>query len=96
MRNLPRNLLRRRVLLGLVLGTAVLGGTLVYAQAGKATTSYRTALVTYGTITQSIGMAGNLAPTSEADLNFASTGTVQAVYVQVGHPLVVATELTRT
>jgi multidrug efflux pump subunit AcrA (membrane-fusion protein) len=72
------------VLVALVLGTAVLGGTLVYAQAGKVTTTYRTALVTYGTITQSIGMAGNLAPTTEADLNFASAGTVQTVYVQVG------------
>jgi HlyD family secretion protein len=81
------------VLLGLVLGTAVLGGTLVYAQAGKVTTSYRTALVTYGTITQSIGMAGNLTPTSEADLNFASTGTVQTVYVQVGQSVGVGTPL---
>ena len=72
------------MLVVLVLGTAVLGGTLVYAQAGKVTTTYRTALVTYGTITQSIGMAGNLAPTTEADLNFASAGTVQTVYVQVG------------
>jgi multidrug efflux pump subunit AcrA (membrane-fusion protein) len=85
MRNLHlRNLLRRRVLAALVLGTAIVGGTLVYAQAAKVTTTYRTALVTYGTITQSIGMAGNLAPVSEADLNFASGGTVQSVYVQVG------------
>jgi HlyD family secretion protein len=81
------------VLVALVLGTAVLGGTLVYAQAGKVTTTYRTALVTYGTITQSIGMAGNLAPTSEADLNFASTGTVQAVYVQVGQSVGAGTPL---
>jgi multidrug efflux pump subunit AcrA (membrane-fusion protein) len=79
-----KNLLRRRVLVALVLGTAVLGGTLVYAQAAKVTTTYRTALVTYGTITQSIGMAGNLTPVSEADLNFASAGTVQSVSVQVG------------
>lgn len=72
------------MLAALVLGTAVIGGTLVYAQAAKVTTTYRTALVTYGTITQSIGMAGNLTPVSEADLNFASAGTVQSVYVQVG------------
>jgi multidrug efflux pump subunit AcrA (membrane-fusion protein) len=85
MRNLRlKNLLRRRVLVALVLGTAILGGTLVYAQAAKVTTTYRTALVTYGTITQSIGMAGNLTPVSEADLNFASAGTVQSVSVQVG------------
>ena len=76
-----------------MLGTAVLGGTLVYAQAGKVTTTYRTALVTYGTITQSIGMAGNLSPTSEADLNFASTGTVQTVYVQVGQSVGAGTPL---
>jgi multidrug efflux pump subunit AcrA (membrane-fusion protein) len=85
MRNLPlRNLLRRRVLAVLVLVTAILGGTIVYAQASKVTTTYRTALVTYGTITQSIGMAGNLTPVNEADLNFASAGTVQNLYVQVG------------
>src|SRR5260221_7252159 len=79
-----RNLLRRRVLAVLVLATAILGGTIVYAQASKVTTTYRTALVTYGTITQSIGMAGNLTPVSEADLNFASAGTVQNLYARVG------------
>ena len=65
------------MLAALVLVTAILGGTIVYAQASKVTTTYRTALVTYGTITQSIGMAGNLTPVNEADLNFASAGTVQ-------------------
>lgn len=94
MRNLPlRNLLRRRVLAALVLGTAILGGTIVYAQASKVTTTYRTALVTYGTITQSIGMAGNLTPATEADLNFASAGTVQNLYVQVGQAVAVGTPL---
>ena len=40
MRNLAlKNLLKRRVLVALVLGTAILGGTVVYAQAGKVTTS---------------------------------------------------------
>jgi multidrug efflux pump subunit AcrA (membrane-fusion protein) len=81
------------VLAALVLGTAIVGGTLVYAQAAKVTTTYRTALVTYGTITQSIGMAGNLAPVSEADLNFASAGTVQTVYVQVGQAVGAGTPL---
>jgi multidrug efflux pump subunit AcrA (membrane-fusion protein) len=94
MRNLRlKNLLRRRVLVALVLGTAILGGTVVYAQAGKVTTSYRTALVTYGTITQSIGMAGNLTPVNEADLSFASAGTVQSVYVQVGQAVGAGTPL---
>src|ERR1700704_958176 len=88
-----RHLLRRRVLVALVLGTAILGGTVIYAQAGKVTTSYRTALVTYGTITQSIGMSGNLTPVSEVDLNFASAGTVQTVYVQVGQSVGVGTPL---
>jgi RND family efflux transporter MFP subunit len=88
-----KNLLRRRVLAALVLVTAILGGTVVYAQASKVTTSYRTALVTYGTITQSIGMAGNLTPVSEADLNFASAGTVQSVYVKVGDSVGAGTPL---
>jgi multidrug efflux pump subunit AcrA (membrane-fusion protein) len=78
------NLLKRRVLVLLVLIVAILGGSVVYAQAGKSTTTYRTALVTYGTITQTIGMAGNLAPVSEADLNFPASGTVQLVEVSVG------------
>jgi multidrug efflux pump subunit AcrA (membrane-fusion protein) len=78
------NLMRRKVLVALVLVAAALGSTVVYTQASKATTTYRTAVVTYGTITQTIGMAGNLAPVSEADLNFVSSGTVQTVYVQVG------------
>ena len=94
MRNLPfRNLLRRRVLAALVLVTAILGATIVYAEASKVTTTYRTALVTYGTITQSIGMAGNLTPVSEADLNFASAGTVQNLYVQVGQTVAAGTPL---
>jgi len=76
--------MRRKVLIALVLVAAALGSTIVYTQAAKTTTTYRTALVTYGTITQTIGMAGNLAPVSEADLNFSSAGTVQTVYVQVG------------
>src|SRR5450759_3980744 len=88
-----RNLLRRRVLAALVLVTAILGATIVYAQASKVTTSYRTALVTYGTITQSIGMAGNLTPVNEADLNFASAGTVQSLYVQVGQTVGAGTPL---
>ena len=58
------NLLKRRVLVILVLVFAILGGSVVYAQAGRVTTTYRTAQVTYGTITQTIGMAGNLAPVS--------------------------------
>jgi multidrug efflux pump subunit AcrA (membrane-fusion protein) len=88
-----RNLLRRRVLAALVLVTAILGATIVYAQASKVTTTYRTALVTYGTITQSIGMAGNLTPVNEADLNFASAGTVQNLYVQVGQTVAAGTPL---
>ena len=78
------NLTPRKVLVALVLVTTALGSTIVYAQAAKTTTTYRTAQVTYGTITQSIGMAGNLQPVSQADLNFASSGTVQSVSVQVG------------
>src|SRR5450759_3002328 len=54
---------------------------------------YRTALVTYGTITQSIGMAGNLTPANEADLNFASAGTVQNLYAQVGQTVIAGATL---
>jgi multidrug efflux pump subunit AcrA (membrane-fusion protein) len=81
---LLNNLTMRKVLVVLVLVTTALGGTMVYAQAAKVTTTYRTAVVTLGTISQTIGMAGNLAPVSQAGLNFASAGTVQSVNVQVG------------
>jgi multidrug efflux pump subunit AcrA (membrane-fusion protein) len=82
------NLLKRRVLAALVLVFAVLGGTAIYVQAGKVTTTYRTAPVAYGTITQTIGMAGNLAPVTEADLNFAAAGTVLSVKATVGETVV--------
>jgi multidrug efflux pump subunit AcrA (membrane-fusion protein) len=90
---LRRNLMQRRVLVVLVVVTALLGGSIVYAEASKVTTTYRTALVTYGTITQSIGMAGNLAPVSQANLNFASAGTVQSVNGQVGQTVAAGTTL---
>ena len=94
LRNLRfHDLLKRKALVALVLGTAILGGTAVYAQAAKVTTTYRTALVTYGTITQTIGMAGNLTAATESDLNFASSGTVATVYVQVGQSVGVGAPL---
>lgn len=78
------NLLKRRVLAGLVLVVGIVGGSVVYAQAGRITTTYRTSTVAYGTITQTIGMAGNLAPVTEADLDFPSSGTVHLVEAQIG------------
>jgi multidrug efflux pump subunit AcrA (membrane-fusion protein) len=88
-----RNLTLRKGLVALVLVTGVLGTTVVYAQAAKVTTTYRTAVVTYGTISQTIGMAGNLAPVSQANLNFASAGTVASVNVQVGQSVASGTTL---
>jgi len=78
------NLTLRKALVALVVVGGALGASVVYAQAAKVTTTYRTAQVTYGTISQTIGMAGNLAPVSQANLNFASSGTVALVEVQVG------------
>src|SRR2546430_615509 len=92
-RLLRGNLTGRKVLITLVVLTTALGGTIVYAQAAKPTTTYRTVKVTYGTITQSLGMAGNLQPVSEADLNFASSGNVQSVAVRVGQTVAVGTTL---
>ncbi|HEY2597040.1 MAG TPA: HlyD family efflux transporter periplasmic adaptor subunit [Candidatus Dormibacteraeota bacterium] len=86
-------LLKRRVLATLVLVFAVLGGTAVYVQAAKVTTTYRTAPVAYGTITQTIGMAGNIAPVTEADLNFAAAGTVLSVAATVGETVVKGEQL---
>jgi len=87
------NLLKRRVLAALVLIVAIVGATAIYVQAGKVTTTYRTSPVVYGTITQTIGMAGNLAPVTEADLNFAASGNVQSVHATVGMTVVKGEEL---
>ena len=87
------NLLKRRVLAALVLVVAILGGTAIYVQAGKVTTTYRTAPVAYGTITQTIGMAGNLAPVTQANLNFAAAGNVLSVAATVGETAVRGEEL---
>jgi multidrug efflux pump subunit AcrA (membrane-fusion protein) len=87
------NLLKRKVLAALVLVVAILGGTAIYVQASRVTTTYRTSPVAYGTITQTIGMAGNLAPVTEADLNFAAAGTVQSVAATVGETVVKGEEL---
>jgi multidrug efflux pump subunit AcrA (membrane-fusion protein) len=87
------NLLKRRVLAALIVVVAVLGATAMYVQAGKVTTSYRLSPVVYGTITQTIGMAGNLAPVTQADLNFAASGTVQSVHATVGMTVVKGEEL---
>ncbi|MEA2644583.1 MAG: HlyD family secretion protein, partial [Chloroflexota bacterium] len=47
----------------------------------------------YGTITQTIGMAGNIAPVTESDLNFAAAGTVLSVAATVGETVVKGEEL---
>lgn len=94
-RNLWRRrlLLDRRFLVAVIIVTGLLGGTAVYAQAARPTTTYRTALVAYGTITQSIGMSGNLTPATQANLNFASSGTVASVDVQVGQSVTAGSTL---
>jgi macrolide-specific efflux system membrane fusion protein len=80
-----RRFLRRRYLLALG-GVIVVAfaGSMAYVRAAGQSPSYRTALVGYGTVTQTLSMSGNLAPASESNLNFAVAGTVTEVDVQAG------------
>ncbi len=80
-----RTLLRHRVLTagGLAL-VIVAGGGYMFVHAGSATTQYRTATATLGTIQQTLSLTGNLSPISQSNVNFQVSGTVTAVDVSVG------------
>ncbi|HEX6493031.1 MAG TPA: biotin/lipoyl-binding protein, partial [Candidatus Dormibacteraeota bacterium] len=76
---------RRGIAAGAALAVVAAGGAVVWARQGSsASTQYRTATATLGTVTQSLSLTGNLAPLGESDLNFGSAGKVTAVNVQPG------------
>lgn len=76
---------RRGIAAGAALAVVAAGGAVVWARQGSsASTQYRTATATLGTVTQSLSLTGNLAPLGESDLNFGSAGRVTAVNVQPG------------
>ena len=80
-----RHLLRRRNLLiaGAVIALAA-SGSFVWVSRAQSTPQYRTTNATIGTVTQTISLSGNLAPATESDVDFTSTGKVSAVPVHVG------------
>lgn len=80
------HLLRRRNLAAAAI-IAVLAGTggwLYMRNNASASTQYRLATATLGTVTQTIALSGNLTPVGETDLDFGAAGRVQTVSVQVG------------
>jgi macrolide-specific efflux system membrane fusion protein len=81
-----RRLLGRRLLLAAALVVVLAGaGAFAYTRVASGdTVSYRTAVAQLGTVTQTVSLSGNLTPTQETDLDFASSGRVTAVDVQPG------------
>ena len=80
-----RRFVTRRFLIAYAIIAALVGtGAFMWARQGAAAAQYRTTTATLGTVTQSISMSGNLASAAETDLNFSSSGKLNAVKVQVG------------
>ena len=80
-----RRFLSRRFVIAYASIAVLIGaGAFVWARQGSATTQYRTAVATLGTVTQSVSMSGNLVSAAESDLDFGASGKVTAVDVSVG------------
>jgi multidrug efflux pump subunit AcrA (membrane-fusion protein) len=60
------------------------GGVYLYSSRATAALQYRTAAATMGTVTQTLPLSGNLTAASQTDLDFLSSGRVQAVNVAAG------------
>ena len=79
-----RRFIRRRFLIAYAVIAVLVGtGAFMWARQGAAAAQYRTTTATLGTVTQSISMSGNLTCAAETDLNFNSSGKVNAVKVQL-------------
>jgi multidrug efflux pump subunit AcrA (membrane-fusion protein) len=80
-----RRLLRTPFIIGgavvIILAAA---GTFLLTRGDPASVSYRTAVATLGTVTQSVSLSGNLAPDGETDLDFEGAGKVTSVNVEPG------------
>jgi trimeric autotransporter adhesin len=80
-----RRLLRTPFIIGgavvIVLAAA---GAFLLTRGDPASVSYRTAVATLGTVTQSVSLSGNLAPDGETDLDFEGAGKVTSVNVEPG------------
>jgi HlyD family secretion protein len=80
---------RRRVWL-LVISAALLlvligGGALIYMRRANASqVQYSTSAVTYGNLTQTVSASGPLQAKAEYDMNFSTSGQVNAIDVHVG------------
>lgn len=81
---LPRS--RRRRVAGVSLAVAVLVAAVVAGLelSGSSSPQYRTVPAEFGSVEQSLSLTGTIEPVSQANLNFATSGTVATVDVTVG------------
>lgn len=80
-----RRITPKRIAVVVVLVALVVGGTLLgLALTSSTKDQYVTAPATIGNVSQSTSMTGTIEPVTDADLDFATTGTVATVSVKVG------------
>ena len=89
-----RRLLRRRALIvsGLVVVLAG-AGIFLWVRHDPASVQYRTAAAAVGTVIQTVSLSGNLSPVGPTNLDFAGSGKVLSVGVQVGQNVTSGTVL---
>ena len=82
--HLPRRR-RSRVLASLVVVLVIAGGVTAGLTLSSSTSAqYRTVAASIGTVEQTLSLTGTVEPVHQADLNFATSGTVASVDVAVG------------
>jgi multidrug efflux pump subunit AcrA (membrane-fusion protein) len=87
----PKVWWKRRLTLGIAAGLIVAGGGTGLglwltggSTAAGLVVSYDTVAVTTGTIQQTVSASGTISPASQANLNFAVSGTVKTLWVKAG------------
>jgi multidrug efflux pump subunit AcrA (membrane-fusion protein) len=89
-----RRLLRRRVFIASGLAMVLAGvGIFLWVRHDPASVQYRTAAAALGTVTQTVSLSGNLAAVAPTNLDFAGSGKVLSVDVQVGQNVTSGTVL---
>jgi multidrug efflux pump subunit AcrA (membrane-fusion protein) len=87
-------LLSRRTLIASGLVVVLAGaGIFLWVRHDPASVQYRTAAAAVGTVTQTVSLSGNLSPVGPSNLDFAGSGKVLSVDVQVGQNVTSGTVL---
>ena len=63
---------------------AIIGGIFWYVKSRAPKTTYTTADVTKGTLTQTVSVTGKVNPNEQIDLTFKTTGILKSINVDVG------------